>query len=178
MMRSSAARTFCARIWRAACAKARSRSASSCSSPTRATRPTMSPRCGRRTALKVELGRLEVTGISPTGMADERRMVSRPHQRDRRNKSLGRPDSSGSLGRLLHLVRPPQQGRVSASDFVQALGFGAEFGAEVRMRDRDKFVDALPNRFALEPRDTVLGHDVMHEAARRGDHASPAASPA
>jgi len=40
-MRVSAARTFCARNSRAACATARSRSASSCNWPIRATRPTM-----------------------------------------------------------------------------------------------------------------------------------------
>src|ERR1700738_4702771 len=36
----------------------------------------------------------------------------RPHQPDGRHRSLGRSDSAGPIGRLLHLVRPPQQGSV------------------------------------------------------------------
>jgi hypothetical protein len=37
----------------------------------------------------------------------------RPHQPDGRYRALGRSDAAGPVGRLLHLVRPPQQARVS-----------------------------------------------------------------
>ena len=62
---------------------------------------------------RVELGRLEVTSVSPTGAADERKLGVRPRQPDGRHRSLGRSNSVGALRRLLDLLRVPQQGSVS-----------------------------------------------------------------
>jgi catalase len=61
----------------------------------------------------VELGRLKVTGISPTGAADERPPGVRPHQSNGRHRAFGGSDSAGAVVRLLHVLRPSQRGHVS-----------------------------------------------------------------
>ena len=78
---ASEARASCARSWRAGCGMAPRCFASSCKSR-RESDPTDDP-----TALwpadrpRVELGRLEVTGISPTSATDERRLIFDPTNR-------------------------------------------------------------------------------------------------
>jgi len=67
---ASAARTSSARSLKLGCGPARWRSGFSCNWPREATRRTTPPPCG-----VVELGRLEVMGMSATSAASERRLI-------------------------------------------------------------------------------------------------------
>jgi catalase len=57
----------------------------------------------------VELGRLDITSISPTS-GGRAAIDLRPHQPDGRHRSLGRSDPAGPVGRLWHLLRAAQEG--------------------------------------------------------------------
>jgi hypothetical protein len=63
-------------------------------------------------ATRVELGRLEITGISSTSAADERHLVFDPQTSSM--GSLYRPIhfSAGPLSRLLDIMGSAQQGRM------------------------------------------------------------------
>jgi len=60
----------------------------------------------------VELGRLEVMGMSTTSAANERRLIFDPTNR---TGSLSLSDPAGSVGRLCHVLRSTQHGRVKGS---------------------------------------------------------------
>ena len=63
----------------------------------------------------VELGGLEITGISPTSAADERRLIFDPSNRTD-GIDLVRSDPAGPIGGVRDLVRPAQQGGVIIRD--------------------------------------------------------------
>src|SRR5439155_4350260 len=49
------------------------------------------------------------------------------------------------------------------SDVVEPPRLRTQLGPEVGMRDRDQFAHSLAERFAAQPRDAVLGYDVVDQ---------------
>lgn len=62
--------------------------------------------------------------------------------------------------------------RNSGLKMVHPPGFFPQLRAKIRMRNRDQFIGPLANGLPLERCDAIFGRDIVHEGARRGEHAA------